>query len=466
MSEVAQTLPDPYVVRKGDTLSRIARRSGRSMADIQRWNGIKDPNKLAVGQTLYLSERSAFGVSALFLDALRQPIANLPFMLKFDGQAVSGRTGATGMTARQVTRSADSQVEVWVQNVEGLWQQVSRTTSDYGHKLLTLVSGAVVVRGRTEPLPAGAPARPAQPPAAAAGATRTVNATKSPVTPQPPAPKPAQGTPTKNSPVVKQQRIKGKQGQAVIKVAVDIPQGLLDLFALYKGGDITQRDWREAAESIECEPAVLKAFAEVESGGRSSFWRLNQGDGAHVPAILFERHYFSRLTKSRYDATHPDISWPVGYRPKKRLGQDDKKMHDGKIDAADVYGDYSSAYLRLINAFRLDPDAALQSCSWGKFQIMGSNFSLCGTQDATVFVQQMCISEFRQVKLICGFIRNKPAAWLNPKNKKLGKAVTLLEAVRRKDWAAIAFNYNGPGYRTFSYDTKLKAAYERYARST
>ncbi|MBK1613915.1 hypothetical protein CKO44_10590 [Rubrivivax gelatinosus] len=26
----------------------------------------------------------------------------------------------------------------------------------------------------------------------------------------------------------------------------------------------------------------------------------------------------------------------------------------------------------------------------------------------------------------------------------------------------IAFNYNGPGYETYSYDTKLKSAYEKY----
>ncbi|MBI5333696.1 MAG: DUF3380 domain-containing protein [Burkholderiales bacterium] len=459
MSEAAQALPDPYVVRKGDTLSGIARRTGRSLADIRRWNGIKDPNKLAVGQTLYLSEQSAFGVSALFLDALRQPIANLPFMLKFDGQTVSGRTGATGMTARQVTRSAESQVEVWVQNVEGLWQQISRTASDYGHKLLTLVSGAVVVPGRTEPLPAGAPPRPVQAPA---GRTEAI---KHPTPSQPRAPKPAEGSPTKNNPMVKRQRTKGAQGQAVIEVDVDIPRGLLDLFALYEGSDITEADWKLAAESIECEPAVLKAFAEVESGGRSSFWRLNHGDGAHVPAILFERHYFSRLTKHQYDATHPDISWPVGYRPKKRLGQDDKKMHDGKVDAGDVYGDYSSAYLRLINAFRLDPDAALQSCSWGKFQIMASNYSLCGHRNARALVEQMVRSELAQVRLVCEFIRRKPAGWKNPKNRSLGKEISLWDAVKTKNWPAIAYNYNGPAYRTFRYDEKLKAAYERYSAS-
>ena len=219
MSEVVSALPDPYVVRRGDTLSAIARRSGRSVGDLQRWNGIRDVNKLAVGQTLYLSERTAFGVSALFLDALRHPVSNLPFMLKFDGQTVTGRTGDTGMTPRETTADARSQVEVWVQDAQGLWQQIARTTSDYGHKLLTLVSGAVVVPGKTEALPAHASARP-QPAGGAPIPRPSSTAPQTSGTSQPPLPAPAQGQPTKNNPAVKTRRTKGPQGQAVVKVEV------------------------------------------------------------------------------------------------------------------------------------------------------------------------------------------------------------------------------------------------------
>lgn len=209
---------------------------------------------------------------------------------------------------------------------------------------------------------------------------------------------------------------------------------------------------------------MLKAFAEVESGGRSSFWRLNKSDGAFIPAILYERHYFSDKSHHKYDATHPDISWLTGYRKRTLLGQDDKKMPDGIVEATDIYSDYSSSYLRLINAYRLDPDAALMACSWGKFQIMGANFALCGQSDVVKFVDMMCASEASQIELVAEFIQRKPRAWKNPRNKALGLEISLWDAVKTKDWAAIAFNYNGSGYRTYSYDTKLKAAYEKHSQ--
>lgn len=414
-----------------------------------------------MGQTLYLSERTAFGVSALFLDALRHPVSNLPFMLKFDGQTVTGRTGATGMTPRQTTADARSQVEVWVQDAQGLWQQIARTTSDYGHKLLTLVSGAVVVPGKTEALPAHASARP-QPAGGAPIPRPSSTAPQTSGTSQPPLPAPAQGQPTKNNPAVKTRRTKGPQGQAVVKVEVDIPRELLEFFALYAGDGITDADWKEAAESIGCETAVLKAISQVESGGRSSFWRLNSADGARIPAILFERHRFSKLTMHRFDNSHPDISWPIPYRLKKLLGHNDAKMPALKVTENDIYGDYSSAYLRLINAYRLDSEAALKSCSWGKFQIMGENALLCGARDTKDFITKMCTSEATQLRLLGGYITRQSAPWLDPRNPQLGKAMSLHEAVKRKDWATIALRYNGKSYKTYAYDTKLKAAYERH----
>lgn len=141
-------------------------------------------------------------------------------------------------------------------------------------------------------------------------------------------------------------------------------------------------------------------------------------------------------------------------------------MSDGQVDADDIYSDYASAYLRLINAYRLDPDAALKACSWGKFQIMGDNHMQCGEKMLANFVKKMCSSETAQIDLLAEFIRNKPRAWKDPKNKALGKEVSLWDAVRIKDWAAIAFNYNGPSYKTYSYDTKLKNAYEKHKKNS
>ncbi|WGD93038.2 N-acetylmuramoyl-L-alanine amidase [Bacillus subtilis] len=48
-----------YTVKKGDTLSGIAKAEGVSVANLQKWNNIKDPNKITVGQKLKLQGSSS-----------------------------------------------------------------------------------------------------------------------------------------------------------------------------------------------------------------------------------------------------------------------------------------------------------------------------------------------------------------------------------------------------------------------
>ncbi|MFO3790695.1 N-acetylmuramoyl-L-alanine amidase [Bacillus mojavensis] len=48
-----------YTVKKGDTLSGIAKAEGVSVANLQKWNNIKDPNKITVGQKLKLKGSSS-----------------------------------------------------------------------------------------------------------------------------------------------------------------------------------------------------------------------------------------------------------------------------------------------------------------------------------------------------------------------------------------------------------------------
>ncbi|MFS3933966.1 N-acetylmuramoyl-L-alanine amidase [Bacillus subtilis] len=52
---VKKTAGDTYTVKKGDTLSEIAKEHGVSVANLQSWNNIKDPNKITVGQKLKLT---------------------------------------------------------------------------------------------------------------------------------------------------------------------------------------------------------------------------------------------------------------------------------------------------------------------------------------------------------------------------------------------------------------------------
>lgn len=48
--------PKTYTIRPGDTLSSVGARFGVTWQDIARWSGIKDPNKITVGQTVYLEK--------------------------------------------------------------------------------------------------------------------------------------------------------------------------------------------------------------------------------------------------------------------------------------------------------------------------------------------------------------------------------------------------------------------------
>ncbi|MCJ2186508.1 N-acetylmuramidase domain-containing protein [Novosphingobium beihaiensis] len=168
-----------------------------------------------------------------------------------------------------------------------------------------------------------------------------------------------------------------------------------------------------AAKSLGCQVAAVRAVIDVES--RGGFLP----DGR--PKILFERHYFSRLTKHKYDASHPAISNP--------------KWGGYKGGAAE--------YVRLGEAIKLDRDAALRSASWGLFQIMGDNCGICGFSNVEDFVKAMVSGEAAQLDAFVAFVR----------------ANHLDDELVRLDWAGFARGYNGPAYKKNKYDTKLAAAF-------
>ena len=185
---------------------------------------------------------------------------------------------------------------------------------------------------------------------------------------------------------------------------------------------LEENDYKQAANKLNVEIAAIKAVAEVESAG-SAF------DKHGRPRILYERHYFSRLTAGKYNTSHPNIS---------------NKSSGG-------YGKFSEQYTKLESAFKLDPDAALRSASWGRFQIMGNNFKAAGFAAVGDFVLKLTKSESEHLKSFSTFVEN---------DKKM------LSALQNKDWPAFAKAYNGPGYKKNSYDTKLKSAFERFSSST
>lgn len=176
----------------------------------------------------------------------------------------------------------------------------------------------------------------------------------------------------------------------------------------------------EIASRLNVEPAVVLAVAEVESGGRHDL-----PDGR--PQILFEAHWFSKLTGHQYDATHPGISSRTW----------DRSLYKGGAAEWD----------RLNEAIALDAEAAMQSASWGLFQIMGFNYKACGFNSVSDFVNFIRGPDDADMEAFCNFVK------ANPK---------ILAAMRAKDWKAFALHYNGPG-AVASYSAKMSDAYAKYA---
>ncbi len=63
-----------------------------------------------------------------------------------------------------------------------------------------------------------------------------------------------------------------------------------------------------------------------------------------------------------------------------------------------------------MKAYLLDKRAALMSASWGKFQILASNYSSAGYSSPEEFVLAMSESEKNQLKAFVRFIQSKEGA--------------------------------------------------------
>lgn len=172
------------------------------------------------------------------------------------------------------------------------------------------------------------------------------------------------------------------------------------------------------AQEIGCEPAVIWAVCDVESAG-SGFLPDKR------PKILFEAHYFHNLTNGRYDRSNPNISSPSWDRS--------------------LYGRGGAhQYERLDEAIDLDREAALESASWGRFQIMGANYKACGYPNVEKFVSDMMDDEANHLKAFTAFCRT---------NGITGFLIT-------KEWSRFTLRYNGSGQVAY-YSAKLAEAYVR-----
>lgn len=187
---------------------------------------------------------------------------------------------------------------------------------------------------------------------------------------------------------------------------------------------LTQADIDAAAAQLACEPAAVQAVVEVESPGTGFLW-----DGRL--RILFERHVFwRRLVNRGVDPT------TLG-APSAILSQ----QPGGYVGGA-------GEYARLAQARTISIDDAMESCSYGRFQIMGYHAPALEYLDASAMAQAFAVGEHEQMAAFAKFILLD---------------ADLHKALRARKWAAFAKIYNGPAYADNLYDTKLARAYARHA---
>lgn len=189
---------------------------------------------------------------------------------------------------------------------------------------------------------------------------------------------------------------------------------------------LTEQDYKNAASRLGVTVAAVKAVAAVESNG-GGFLSDGRVKVQFEPHVMYQRIKlkYGQARADRELAAHPDL---VALKPGsyQSLDKEDKDM-----DRA---------------AKLIDRDCALESASWGAFQIMGYHWKTCGYPALQPFVTAQYAAG-TQLETFVRFIEADPR---------------LLRAIRTKDWATFARVYNGPAYSKNAYDTKMRDAYKRF----
>lgn len=183
------------------------------------------------------------------------------------------------------------------------------------------------------------------------------------------------------------------------------------------------------AEALDLEPAVLQAVVAVETGGEAFL-----PDGR--PKILFEGHIFWKRLSDAGRNPQEIVAKEPKYTPILYPRWTTKPYKGG-----------AKEYNRLALASEISLEIAQESASWGLFQIMGFNYSLCQKDSIGAFVAAQQDIE-GQAECAAHFLENQK----------------LIDKLRTHDWAGFAKVYNGKLYKLHAYDEKLEQAYRRYKK--
>jgi hypothetical protein len=198
-----------------------------------------------------------------------------------------------------------------------------------------------------------------------------------------------------------------------------------------KKSDFTEDQYRHAAAELSVEVAAIKAIVMQESGGHGY---MDNG----LPPMRYERHIFHQLAARKLHTGNPFPAYPNLCFPHPG-GYEDKlgPMHQ---------------YERLVRATKLDCELAFQACSWGGFQIMGSNYLSCGCHTVFEFVDRFMSGTDEQIDLFILFLKNADRQ--------------VIKGLRDHNWDSVAYYYNGPSWKTSNpnYATNLATFYEKFSK--
>src|SRR5690606_24828097 len=180
------------------------------------------------------------------------------------------------------------------------------------------------------------------------------------------------------------------------------------------------------ADGLKVEAAALAAVAHIESGLKTHAMISGRAE----PLIRFEGHYFDRRLAgaARDEARRQGLASPEAGRVKNPASQ-------------------GARWALLTRAAAIDRKAAWESTSWGMGQVMGAHWAWLGYASIDALVAEARSGARGQLRLMARYI------------DKAG----LADALRRRDWAAFARGYNGPGFAVNGYDGRLARAYARHA---
>ena len=244
--------------------------------------------------------------------------------------------------------------------------------------------------------------------------------------------------PEDNKPITEQQRSaeNGKPETKAPKIKARCfcyEQGMVSDSCEGHGTRITEAHYEKLSTELKVETAVLKAVAKVESRGDGF---ILDNNGRQRAKILFERHKMYLHLSKKID--------------KQKLSSLVKKSSGIVNPEPGGYGSVKGQFERLKQAKAIDEEAAIKSCSWGEFQVMGETYKDGGYKTPQELEEAMNQCKLQQFLYFKSYLQiTKPI---------------VVQNMRIKNWRNIAYYYNGPNYKVNAYDKKMEQEYNNLIR--